>query len=373
VPVGYLFTTLLVAWGTFFAVAAPRPRRSRRSSLSFWFGFLVNELPFLAFLCLLASTLLALAQGDLDNPVGWAGLGIAVLATAGLVVVVLRGLRARPAVEHALRESIGVGLRPGVPWGRILLAPVTLRHRNVERVSDIRYGDAGRRNLLDVYRRRDRPTGCPTLIHLHGGAFRGGRKSREGRPLFHRLASRGWVCVSANYRLAPAGRFPDPLVDAKSVIAWVREHGPEYGADPDVLLVAGSSAGGHLASTAALTSGDSRFQPGFEQADTSVAAAISLYGYYGPVGSDDPSTSPHAYVRADAPPFFVVHGDRDTVVVVDDARRFVEALRGESVQPVVYAELPGAHHTFDVFHSVRFESVIDGIEAFAAWVRSARI
>ena len=39
-----------------------------------------------------------------------------------------------------------------------------------------------------------------------------------------RLASRGWVCISANYRLRPAG-FPAPLVDVKRVIAWVRDHG----------------------------------------------------------------------------------------------------------------------------------------------------
>ena len=359
-PIGYLFTTLLVAWGTFFAVAAPRPRRSRRSSLSFWFGFLLNELPFLAFFWLLASTFLALAQGDLDHPVGWIGLGGAVLATAGLVVIVRRSLRARPAIDEPLRRGLGVGLRPGLPWARILFAPFTFRHRKVERISDIRYGEAGRANLLDVYRRRDRPTGCPTLIHLHGGAFRSGRKSREGRPLFHRLASRGWVCISANYRLAGEGRFPDPLIDARKVIAWVREHGSDYGADPDVLFVAGSSAGGHLASTAALT-------------DTSVTGAISLYGFYGSVGSDDPSTSPHAHLTPDAPPFLVVHGDRDTVVVVDDARGFVETLRGVSTQPVVYAELPGAHHTFDVFHSIRFESVIAGIEAFADRVRAATI
>jgi hypothetical protein len=37
---------------------------------------------------------------------------------------------------------------------------------------------------------------------------------------------------------------------------------------------------------------------------------------------------------------------------------------------VVYAELPGAQHAFDLFHSLRFEAVVDGIEAFAAWVRS---
>jgi acetyl esterase/lipase len=41
-----------------------------------------------------------------------------------------------------------------------------------------------------------------------------------------------------------------------------------------------------------------------------------------------------------------------------------------SSNPVVYAELPGGQHAFDLFHSPRFEAVVDGIEAFAAWVRS---
>ena len=119
------------------------------------------------------------------------------------------------------------------------------------------------------------------LIHLHGGAFRRGRKSREARPLLYRLASQGWVCISANYRLSPAATFPDHLIDVKKVIAWAREHGPEYGADPAIVFVAGSSAGGHLAAFAGLTPNDPVFQPGFEGADTSVAAVVSLYGYYG--------------------------------------------------------------------------------------------
>jgi acetyl esterase/lipase len=78
------------------------------------------------------------------------------------------------------------------------------------------------------------------LIHLHGGGFGSGRKNREARPLIYRLASQGWVCVSANYRLRPAARFPDQLIDVKKVIAWVREHGAEYGADPARVFVAGS-------------------------------------------------------------------------------------------------------------------------------------
>ncbi len=380
VPIGYLVTTALVGLCTLFALAPPRPRRSSRSNRSYWLGFLVNELPFVAFYWLLASTLLAIAQGDIASPVGATAFAVAVLTSIGLALVVRRGLRARPAVDHALSEGLGVGwrdhidasarLRRRLPWARILFGPFLVRRRDVERVKNISYGDAGKQNLLDVYRHRSRPSGCPTLVYLHGGAFRSGRKNNEARPLIYRLASQGWVCISANYRLSPKATFPDHLIDVKKVIAWVREHGHEYGADSAVLFAAGSSAGGHLASLAALTPNDPAFQPGFERADTSVTAAVSLYGFYGSPGKGQLPSSPSAYVRPDAPPFFVAHGDLDTVVVVEDARRFVDELRRASAHPVVYAELPGGQHTFDLFHSIRFEVVVDAIEAFSAWVRS---
>jgi acetyl esterase/lipase len=82
---------------------------------------------------------------------------------------------------------------------------------------------------------------------------------------------------------------------------------------------------------------------------------------------------PASHLRADAPPFFIAHGDRDTLVLAKDARAFVQRLRSTSSNPVVYAELPGGQHTFDLFESLRFASVIDGIEAFAAHVRSRRL
>lgn len=180
---------------------------------------------------------------------------------------------------------------------RILFGPFLVRRRDVERVANISYGDAGKRNLLDVYRHRSHPSDGPVLVYLHGGHFNSGRKSREACPLLYRLASQGWVCISANYRLRPAARFPDHHLDAKKVIAWAREHGREYGADPAMLFVVGSSAGGHLAALAALTPNDPTFQPGFEHAETSVTAAICLYGYYGPLDTDQrPPSSPQAYV-----------------------------------------------------------------------------
>jgi dipeptidyl aminopeptidase/acylaminoacyl peptidase len=67
-----------------------------------------------------------------------------------------------------------------------------------------------------------------------------------------------------------------------------------------------------------------------------------------------------------------VHGDNDTFIPAASAESFVDALRGVSMNPVVYARLPGAQHSFDLLDSVRFQHVIDGIETFTAWVRGRR-
>jgi acetyl esterase/lipase len=354
-PFGYLITTVLIALFVLFAVAPPRPRRSSLWRFSFWFGFAVNELPFLAFYVLASSTALAIAQGDIGNPVGWIGLALALLSTTGLAVVVARATRTGAAVDAALTAAgLPAAASARLPL-RIFVWPIAVPRSGIERIRNISYGPAGRANLLDVYRSRSHTAASPVLVHLHGGAFRVGRKSREARPLFHRLAERGWVCVSANYRLRT--RYADQLDDVAKVLAWVRDHGPEHGADPNAIFVSGSSAGGHLASMIA-----------FGEKDPSILGVVSLYGYYGPVGSE--RSSPLSYEGRGAPPFFIAHPERDTLVVVEDARRFVESLRSGSTNPVVYAELPGAQHGFDFFHSIRFEAVIDGIETFVESVLS---
>ncbi|HEY7279966.1 MAG TPA: alpha/beta hydrolase [Actinomycetota bacterium] len=346
-------------------------------------GWLVTESPVLPFGLLVASTAWAIGQSGIDSPLFWIGFGVAVPTSVGLVIIALRAARTGPAIDRALNEGLGPGWRSLEPaladrllrrpsLARTLYAPFRFRHPDVERVANIRYGGAGRANRLDLYRHRHQPSEGPTLVHLHGGAFVFGRKSREARPLFYRLARHGWTCVSANYRVRRAGRFPNPLIDVKKALAWVREHGPEHGANREVVLVAGSSAGANLAALAALTADDPAFQPGFERVDTSVSGAICMYGYYGAIdGGGRVPSSPSAYVGDRSPPFLIAHGDQDALVLVEDVRRFVDELRTASRSPVVYAELPGAQHGFDYFDSVRFELVIDAIEAFAAWVRSA--
>jgi acetyl esterase/lipase len=382
VPVGYMVSVALFATCTLVALV-PMRRPRVLAEVSFGLGLTINELPLLAIYFLVADTLLAFGEGDIDSVGGWLAVGVATLTTIGLGVIAARALTARGTIEAALGAALGDDWRDSIdptlcgrsrrPTARILFAPMAFRRRDVERIKNITYGPAGTSNLLDVYRNRSCPPGAPMLVHFHGGHFRWGKKSREARPLFARLASRGWVCVSANYRLGRTATFPDHLIDAKRVIAWVRSRDADHGGDPTTIFISGSSAGGHLAAMAALTPNDAKFQPGFEPADTSVIAAIAMYGYYGPLDTTDgrPS-SPIDYAGPDRPPFFVVHGDHDTVVPVEQARAFVDGLGRTAAKPVVYAELRGAQHSFDVFHSIRFETVIDEIESFAAWVRSNR-
>jgi acetyl esterase/lipase len=375
VPLGYVASTAILTWCTFFAVIAPR-RPRLLATLSFRSGMVLNEVPILGMLAAAATTALAAAEGDLASPAGMATAMVALATVPFLAVSAWRGQRANLVVGRALDQGLGTGWR-GEPrrrrWPRILLLRWLTRRFPVTRIRNISYGDAGRRNLLDVYLRRDTPQHAPVLVHFHGGHFTGGAKSREARPLLYRLASQGWVCISANYRLRPQTDFPGHQIDAKKVIAWVRTHGAEYGADGSRLFVAGSSAGANMAAMCALTPNDPEYQPGFESADTSVTAAICLYGYYGHFFGAEPDVppsvnQPYAYLAPGAPPFLIAHGTRDALATVEGARYFVDRLRSVSNGAVVYAELPGAQHAFDVFHSARFEAVVDGVESFARWV-----
>jgi acetyl esterase/lipase len=376
-PVGYVVTTLLVTVCVASALAAPRPEHSRPWRLSFALAYLVNELPFATFVFLVAAAGLAAVDGDLDTPGGAVGLALSVLSAMGLVVIVRRALRTREVLDAALVERVGVAgprrLVPRARWWRIVCWPFPWWfRRGLGRTANLRYGPEGRYHRLDVFRPTRRPARGPVLVHFHGGAFRMGRKNLDGQPLVNRFVADGWVCVSANYRIGRGVRFPEQLVDAKRAIAWTKAHAAEWGADPSQVFVAGSSAGAHLATLVALTANDARFQPGFEEVDARVLGAIGLYGYYGPIATSGPPSSPRDYLGPHAPPCALVHGDRDTLVVVEDVRSLDRELRARSRAPVLYAELPDAHHNFDLFHSIRVEAVIDALDVFTRTVLRER-
>jgi acetyl esterase/lipase len=357
---GALNTALIVGLFALMALRPPMPRRSTPFNLQFALGYLINEQPFLGLWWLLAGTTAAVVQPEVSSPLWWIVVVLTAVDVLALGLIAFRARSARSVLSQAFRQAFGAGLLPfwtRPPWFRIVLLPFISWRPDVRRIRNRRYGPAGRGNRLDVYvsRRRER-VDAPVLVYVHGGGFRMGSKMLGAHPLLHRLAAEGWVCVSVDYRLFRAS-YSDQLSDVRAALAWARDHAESFGGSRSTLFVAGGSSGAHLAATAALTGSE-------------VSGVIALYGYYGDTGQPGPEpTSPHAFVTADAPPFLIIHGALDTLVLVEDARRFADDVRRVSRRPVVYAELPGTQHNFDFFHSVRFHSVADAIVRFADLTR----
>jgi acetyl esterase/lipase len=406
VSLSWLFLAASVFGSAFTLSALFRGRRLNVLSVPYFFAaWLTSELALHHVVWQAAATIAFVAAGALTAWPGWLGLAITGASWIGLVLLHGRAGASADVFTRALREGLAhdpdapkhaVNLPTQVPWQRIA-NPFRMRRMGVERIRDIAYGPAGHRHHLDVYRPRGWSAPCPTLLQIHGGGWTIGQKDQQGLPLMHHLAADGWVCVAANYRLSPKATFPDHLIDVKRALAWIRTEGARYGADPGFVVVTGGSAGGHLASLVALTANDPAFQPGFEEVDTSVAACVPFYGVYdfldrhGARGSASmlpflervvmkcspaehrerwDHASPIANVHAGAPPFFVIHGTHDALAYVEEARHFVAALRAASRNPVVYAELPGAQHAFDTFHSRRSAHAVDAVTCFLEYVRA---
>lgn len=361
---------------------------------SFFAAWLTVELAPQFLVVLLIATAVLVGLGALHG-VGLLGLVVLVVDVVLLVRMVLLAQQAAAAADAALAEwPEPDDPEPYVVRGlRRFFVPMTFRHPDVERTVDVAYG-GGPRQVLDVYRRTDHPTGCPTLLQIHGGAWVIGDKREQGRPLMLHLARKGWVCFAPNYRLSPKATWPAHLYDVKQALAWVREHGQEYGADPGFVVVTGGSAGGHLAALLALTQNEPEWQPGFEDADTSVQGCVPYYGVYDLANALDSrwgrqrenrllakvvmktrdrsvyeAASPIAQAK-DAPPIFVIHGRNDTLAPVEEARELVRRLREVSTQPVLYLELPGTEHAFDVFPSVRSDHVVRAVGRFCELLRA---
>lgn len=387
---------------------ALRPPRGLRAGVpAFVAGWLFGEMApqMLALTAVDAAT--HLTRGRRGGLRAKAGLALAGASALGLAHIVRQSRQARDGFEDALVEGLGVDYVEqldevpspadlAVPWRR-LARPFDFHDDGVRVIRDLPYSEAGRRGHLDIYlpAGEDALVDAPVLLQVHGGGWTLGEKEHQGRPLMNRMAAKGWVCVAINYRLSPRDAWPAHVVDVKRAIAWIRDNIAEHGGNPDYIAVTGGSAGGHLTALAALTPGDPAFQPGFEDADTRVQAAVPFYGVYDFAGStgltnalemrdgflgprimqttwtDDPdlyeAASPILRVTPDAPDFFVIHGDRDSLVAVDQARLFVAELRRTSRASVVYAELPGAQHAFDTFHSIRSAHAVRAVDRWLSW------
>ena len=381
----------------------PLSKRGFLTVYAFGFGVFASELP----LQLIAGQFAALSAitRRLSPRLRWFSWLVSALSWLGLLGLNRLAHQANLPLTAALDAGLGIDRRTQSAdlWKRPAGAgtaknPGVVRmlriYRDYAHDTDISYGDYGSRNHLDIWRRPDldRDGRAPVLLQVPGGAWMVGSKRQQAYALMSHLAELGWVCVAINYRLSPRSTWPDHIVDVKRALAWTKEHIAEYGGDPNWIAITGGSAGGHLSALAALTANDPQFQPGFEEADTSVRAAVPFYGVYDFTRTDDaihPLTvptlakyvfklgradiseafriaSPITHVAADAPPFFVLHGRNDSLIPVEQARAFTKRLRDASRQPVVYAEMPFAQHAFDIFGSARAAHAAVAVEQFLA-------
>ena len=405
---------LLSLAGAWLAWNVLRPSYSpaRRAVVSFLLGWLVGELGLHHAILWTVMALVLAANGALESFVGQLGFLITIGTVFALVYAWRLSFEASPAVERGLCEGLGPDYRKeilpevsarhrsDIDWWRVAL-PFFYRHPDVARVRDIRYRRIRGVNLhLDVWHHRSRPKNAPVLFEIHGGGWIVGSKNEQGIPMMVRMASQGWVCVSANYRLSPHATWPDHLVDLKYALKWIKDNVAEYGGDPEFIVVVGQSAGGHLASMVALTADEPSLQPGLEGVDLSVEGCISFYGVYdftdrrgiyrneglkevleekvmkASLEEDRAAyeqASPLTHIDPDTPPFLVIHSDCDTLVPVDEARRFVEDLRAVTKNAIVYIEIKGAQHAWEIFHSVRSELTLSGIERFLGWLHSKHL
>ncbi|GAA4815587.1 alpha/beta hydrolase [Tomitella cavernea] len=390
-------------------VLAP-PKEMATSVLAMFGGWLGAELAPHALAALAVDNAQHLLRHGLRGGADKAGLALGAAAAAGFGASLAISRRAGGAVQDAFEADLPDADRalldeiPAVDTAipcRALVNPFRMARPGVVRRRNLTYGDGSKRTRLNVYSRSDSPGGAPILLQIHGGGWVIGNKDQQGIPLMEEMASRGWVCAAVNYPLSPRARWPEHLIAVKKAVAWLRANAADLGADPEFIAVTGGSAGGHLTAMTALTGHDTDLQPGFEDQDVEVQAAVPMYGVYdfaaetgirattkrvhsplSPIvlgrGAQFPdayrAASPLAHLTDDAPPFLVVHGSNDVFIPAQEARIFAEKLRAESRQPVVYAEIPGAQHAFDVFPSVRTVAVVRQAARFLEWslLRSGR-
>ncbi|MBW2698973.1 MAG: alpha/beta hydrolase [Deltaproteobacteria bacterium] len=404
----WLFLAVTV-WGALFTFNAYLPQRRTGPFIipSFFAGWLTSELSAHHFAWQLIATVAFIWAGALEAWPGWMGLGITLVSWAALLALVPISRRAEPVLEASLAAALGPQYRERIdadliekieqtpPPPHRPLNPFRFGHADVEVVRDIAYVPGGGiRNRLDIYKPKAGCERAPVLLPVHGGCWTIGNKREQALPLMTHLAQQGWICVTANYRLSPSATFPDHLVDLKRAIGWIRQKIASHGGDPNYIAVTGGSAGGHLSAMLALTANDPEYQPGFEDVDTRVDSAVPFYGVYDfsnhyrlqagggmdafisryvlkkdPVADveDFRRASPMHRMHPDAPPFFVIHGSHDSLASVEEARHFAQALQQISKQPVAYAEIPGAQHAFEIFHSLRTSVVVQAVDRFLAW------
>ena len=245
---------------------------------------------------------------------------------------------------------------------------------------DLRYATADGIDLhLDLYLPAVRP--APLCVYVHGGGWmRGARTDRAAERLLP-VARAGVAVASVDHRLSGQATFPAPLDDVRAAVRWLRASAADHGLDGTRIGAWGASAGGHLAAMLGLTRDTRDAELGSSAVQAVVAwfastdlLALATDPPEGPLppfvtgplpdppfearllgvaaAADAPeqarAASPVTHAHAGAPPFLLVHGDRDGLVPSAQSRRLADALRASGADVTLWL-LAGGNHEDPAF------------------------
>ncbi len=251
---------------------------------------------------------------------------------------------------------------------------------DVRAIRDLVYSNAGGSpRLADLYLPVAAQGKLPVIIWVHGGGWRFGDRNLSPN-LTRWFAERGFAMVTFDYRLSGEATFPDPVVDLKTVIRWVRFVADEYGLDADAIGLWGSSAGAHLSAVAALAGQEMFLSAEHATFSSAVTCVVDAYCPVDFARIDEdrvavppkvtdaetvlvkivvptahpesfesrhigaailrgaPETlraSPLTYVRTCAPPFLLLHGESDALMPWTQSLFLYQALVSAGNKPTM--------------------------------------
>jgi acetyl esterase/lipase len=236
---------------------------------------------------------------------------------------------------------------------------------------DIEYTNPDNQHLqLNLARPKASSEPLPCVLCIHGGGFRAGNRAGYNAQII-RLAEKGYVAVTASYRLAPKYPFPAAIHDTKAAVRWLRANAKKYNIDPDRIGVTGGSAGGHLAQFLGVTGDVKEFEGdgGNPEQSSKVKCVVNVYGpsdftkSYGKsvdaaevlplfLGGNLEKArplhiraSPLYWVTPNASPTLDIHGTEDKYVAFEQAEWMVDKLKAAGVEAELL-KLEGAGHGF---------------------------
>jgi len=260
----------------------------------------------------------------------------------------------------------------------------------IEEIKDIEYKNVDGKSLqMDFYRPKGLSEAAPLLVFIHGGGWKGGKRS-DYLVYLVEFAKRGYITATVSYRLLKDKSYPASAEDIIDAFDWLALHGDSLGYDPERIGVVGGSAGAHLAMLAAY---------GWQKSDAAdtthtprapgIRAVVNIYGpvdmtteyarnhslvtnYLAHSFEEAPQiyweASPLRYVDRNDPPTLILHGTSDDLVPVSQADLLKARLDSLGV-PCVYHRMPLWPHTMDLVQRVNDYFQVEMSEFFEEYVR----